>query len=59
MILALPTDIRPDRKGLPVQNALAYFASSSVMKKNKFCNIETCGKFNKHSMLVTYGSSKK
>jgi hypothetical protein len=35
-------DIRPGWKGLPAANALAYLTTSSVTRKKKFYNIDTC-----------------
>jgi hypothetical protein len=44
-LMAIPTNVRPGLKGFLGTNALAYLPATSVKKKIKFCNIDTCGQF--------------
>jgi hypothetical protein len=37
--LALLTNVRLDRKNIPLTNTLAYFVAASVTKKKKFFNL--------------------
>jgi hypothetical protein len=53
-------NVRLGWKNAPWTNALAYFTAAARMRHKKvFYEIDTCGRFHKHFMLVTYDCSRK